>query len=154
VKQNSGRSYVMPKAATILLAEDDENDVFFFRHALEKAELDPCVFHVADGQEAVNYLGGKGPYSDRKKYPLPNLILLDLKMPRLNGFEVLQWVRTRERLSQVPIVVLSSSDHERDRAEAQRLGACSYHRKPGNPADLVSLVREFCARWLKLEPAY
>ena len=144
----------MPRVATILLAEDDENDVFLFRRALEKANLNPQVFHVADGQEAVDYLSGREPYSDRDRFPLPDLVLLDLKMPRLDGFEVLAWVRGQAGMCQPPMVIFSSSDHERDRAEARRLGAAGYHRKPGDPAELVWLVQEFYNRWLKeLSPA-
>lgn len=144
----------MPRPATILLAEDDENDVFLFRRALQKAHLNPLLFHVADGQEAMDYLSGRRPYSNRDQYPLPDLVLLDLKMPRMGGFDVLEWVRGCEALSHVPVVVFSSSDHERDRAEARRLGAAAYHRKPGDPAELVSLVRQFYSRWLRIRSPF
>jgi len=93
----------------ILVAEDDENDVFFLRRAFLKAGLANPLVAACDGQAAVDYLEGTGVYADRKSYPLPGLLLLDLKMPRKSGLEVLTWLRERPELSQIPVVVLSSS---------------------------------------------
>jgi CheY-like chemotaxis protein len=114
----------------ILLAEDDDNDVFFMRRALRKADIDLPLHVVTNGQEALDYLGGAGAFSDRDRYPLPSLLLLDLKMPFLNGFEVLAWINTQSSLKEIPVIVLTSSAEERDRQKAAELGAKAYFVKP------------------------
>jgi CheY-like chemotaxis protein len=117
----------------ILLAEDDENDVFFMKRALQKASVDFPLHVVKDGQEALDYLSGAGKFSDRHQHPLPALILLDLKMPFLNGFDVLAWINTQPSLKSIPVVVLTSSSEERDRQKAAQFGAKSYFVKPPTP---------------------
>ena len=136
----------MVKQAAILLAEDDENDVFLLRRALEKAGLSDALVVARDGQEAIDYLSGNG------RQHLPGLLLLDLKMPRLDGFDVLKWLSTRPDLSDLPVVVLSSSCHEADREQARKLGARDYKVKPSDFPKLVGLVRELHARWLEGAP--
>src|SRR3569832_1446866 len=101
----------MSNAATILLAEDNDNDALLMRHAFRRAGVSNPVLRVCDGEEAVDYLSGNGVYAVRQQYPLPVLLLLDLKMPRLNGFEVLSWVRSQERFQHLPVTILTSSDH-------------------------------------------
>src|SRR5688500_2901230 len=95
--------------ALILLAEDDENDIELFRRALIKAEIHNPVEIVRDGEEAVAYLKGDGKFSDRVRYPLPSLMLLDLNMPRADGFQVLDWVRRQPELNALRVVVLTVS---------------------------------------------
>lgn len=114
----------------ILLVEDNEDDVFLMRRALKTARL-PLEISVAhDGQEAIDYLSGLGDFADRTKYPLPSLVLLDLKMPRRHGFEVLSWIRAEPTLKDLTVVVLTSSPEERDRKKASELGAHAYRVKP------------------------
>lgn len=126
------------KEPLILLVEDDDNDVFFMRRALQKAEFTNPMNVANNGQEAIDYLSGAGKFSDRNKFPLPSIVFLDLKMPFLDGFEVLAWIRSQSALDKIPVVVLTSSSEERDRQRATALGAAGYFVKtPG-----VETVRE------------
>jgi len=133
----------------ILLAEDHPGDVFLMRFALGKAAIPNPLVVASDGQEAIDYLAGDGPYANRKTYPLPDLFLLDLKMPRLNGFDVLTWLKDRPEFDELPIVVLSSSDIEEDIQRAKELGADDYRVKPSGNEKLVKLLQELHARWLQ-----
>jgi CheY-like chemotaxis protein len=125
----------------ILLAEDDENDVFFMRRALQKAEIEYPLQMVTDGQQAVDYLSGEGQFGDREQFPLPSIILLDLKMPFLDGFEVLSWIGSQPALKHIPVVVLTSSAEERDRRKAEELGAKAYFVKPPKPDTLKQMMQ-------------
>lgn len=114
----------------ILLAEDDENDIFFMRRALQKANVD-CPLHISrNGQEALDYLSGAGEFANRERYPLPALIFLDLKMPFVDGFDVLTWIESQPTLKNIPVVVLTSSSEDRDRRKVAQLGAKAYFVKP------------------------
>jgi CheY-like chemotaxis protein len=125
----------------ILLAEDDANDVFFMRRALQKAEIQYSLQVVTDGQQAVDYLSGQGQFGDREQFPLPSIMLLDLKMPFLDGFEVLSWVGLQSSLKHIPVVVLTSSAEERDRRRAAELGAKAYFVKPPRPDTLKQMLQ-------------
>jgi CheY-like chemotaxis protein len=138
----------MAKPKQILVAEDEETDVFFLRYAFEKAGLPHCLTVVHDGQQAIDYLSGQGPYFDRAQYPLPALMLLDLKMPRLTGFDVLSWLQNHSELKTVIAVVLTSSPNETDRQHAQELGAAEYFVKPDSVQGLTDVVKKLQARWL------
>ena len=138
----------MAEQSAILLAEDDENDVFLVRRALAKAGLSNALIVARDGQEAVDYLSGDGFGNGGAGQSLPGLLLLDLKMPRLNGFDVLTWLSSRPELSELPVVVLSSSCHEKDMDKARRLGADDYKLKPSDFPTLVKLLKELHGRWL------
>src|SRR4051812_17757697 len=105
----------MNEKSTILLVEDEENDVFFARRVLQSNNIANPLQVAESGEEAIAYLKGEGIYADRKQYPLPMLIFLDIKMPRINGFEVLEWKRTREELKDIPVIMLSSSAIESDK---------------------------------------
>jgi len=114
----------------ILLVEDTADDVFFLRRALKKAQINNPFQVVVHGQEAIDYLAGNGKYSDRIKFPLPGVVLLDLKLPLVDGFEVLAWIRTQPLLSALPVAILTSSSEKRDRQRALELGAKAYLVKP------------------------
>jgi CheY-like chemotaxis protein len=131
----------------ILMADDDENDVFFMERAFEQAQVLNPLHRVKDGEEAVAYLKGVGNYADRVKFPLPHFLLLDLKMPRKNGFEVIQWVREQPGLKRLPIVVLTSSREDPDINRAYELGANTYLVKPVRPDGLVELVKTMSLYW-------
>ena len=118
------------------------------RLAIQKAALPNPLFVARDGQEVLDYLAGEGPYSDRTRYPFPSLLLLDIKMPRLNGFDVLSWLQERPEFSQLPIVVLTTSNLDEDIKRAKELGADEYRVKPSGMKDLVELLRELQASWL------
>jgi CheY-like chemotaxis protein len=123
---------------TVLLAEDNEDDLFLTKRVLTKAGVAP-VFHVADGKEAMDYLAGLGTYSDRVRYPLPDVVLLDLKMPVYTGHEVLEWLREQPGLEDLKVYVLTSSDEERDRERARKAGVHGYLVKPLSPAHLMTV---------------
>lgn len=125
----------------ILLAEDDDNDVFFMRRALQKAQVEFPLQVVTNGQQALDYLSGEGKFADRHTYPLPSLILLDLKMPFLDGFEVLTWIGQQSSLKKTPVAVLTSSAEDRDRRRATELGAKAYFVKPPRPETIVEISR-------------
>jgi len=132
----------------ILVAEDDPTDAYFFERAFKRAGIPVTLHFVRDGQEAVDYLQGEGQFTDRARHPLPQLVLLDLKMPRLDGFDVLEWVRKQPGLSGVLIVIFSSSDEPKDMNRAYGLGANSYLVKPHSMGELTALVGQFKKYWL------
>jgi CheY-like chemotaxis protein len=139
----------MDQSGHILVAEDDLTDAYFFQRAFKRAGL-PVVLHlVRDGQEVIDYLQGTGPFADRAAHPLPQLLLLDLKMPRLDGFDVLEWVRQQPDLSSVQVVIFSSSDEAKDINKAYGLGANWYLVKPHSMEELTALVGRFKKFWLE-----
>jgi CheY-like chemotaxis protein len=133
---------------SILLVEDDSNDVFLIQRAFRKAGIPNPLQVVEDGEAAVFYLAGKPPYNDRDRYPLPDLILLDLKLPRKSGLEVLEWLRQQAELKRLPVVVLSSSKENREINRAYDLGANSYLVKPVAFEALLDMVKTLNLYWL------
>jgi CheY-like chemotaxis protein len=129
------------KTTTILHVEDDPNDTLLFQHACNKAGVVFDLQAVSDGDQAIAYLRGTNDFSDRMKHPFPKLILLDLKMPRVSGFDVLTWLQTESLFRGVPVVVLTSSNHDADVKRAYDLGAKSYLVKPVGFEALVELVK-------------
>ena len=120
----------MAKLPTVLLAEDEANDVFLMQRALLKMGS-PVLLEVAsDGIEVIRYLSGVDEFADREVHPLPSLILLDIKMPRRDGFEVLAWLKTSGTLLHIPVTMLTSSNVNRDMERAFSLGATDYLIKP------------------------
>ena len=140
-----------PQHNAILLVEDDGADILLLRHAFRDAGIANPLLEVRDGQQAIQYLSGDGPYADRSRYPIPFLLLLDLRLPKLSGFEVLAWIRDQPELAEVIVVVLTGSDHVPDANRARELGANSYLVKPGNFTELVEMLRQIKGRWLLLE---
>ena len=126
---------------TLLLVEDNEDDVFIFRRALARAALGNDVQVVTDGQDAIDYLAGAGPFAERARFPLPYLVLLDLKLPRRSGLEVLEWVRGQPELAHIPVIVLTSSAEARDIQRTRELGALHYLVKPPHPDLLADLIQ-------------
>ena len=132
---------------TILLIEDSEDDVFFMKRALKNTGATLSVQVADDGQVALDYLSGEGSFADRSEFPLPSLILLDLRMPRVPGFEVLKWLRERDDFDCIPVVVFSSSREERDMKKAYALGANSFMVKSGDTGQLAAMVKMIVDYW-------
>ena len=142
----------MYRSRTILVVEDTADDVFLLKRALTKSGLNPRVETVNEGEEAVNYFAGNGRYADRTQYPLPDLTLLDLKMPRMNGFDVLKWLRQQPQLECRVVVAWSTSCEPEDVRRAYELHANSYLTKhqllSGDGAqEMIKLVHHY---WLNL----
>lgn len=135
---------------TILLVEDEENDVVFMEMALEKAGLISAFQVAEDGAEAIDYLSGQDKFSDRAQYPLPALVFLDLKLPRVMGMDVLTWIRAQPELDMVVVIMLTSSQQRSDIQMACSLGANSYLVKPSNPNELNEIVELVKRYWLQL----
>src|SRR4051812_11872496 len=136
----------MGEEALILLVDDRQDDVLLALHSFEKAGIKNPTRVVTDGDQAIAYLSGTGTYADRKEYPLPMLILLDLKMPRVDGFEVLKWIRSHPGLAAIPVVVLTSSEDIRDVNLAYRLGANSFLVKPMDFTHFAELT-DYISEW-------
>ena len=140
-------NYGMEANIPILLVEDDPNDVWLVKHAFQSTNISNPLRIVNDGQEAVDYLRGAGPFGDRSAFPLPKLVLLDLKMPRLNGFDVITWMRKHFPWKLTPIIVLSSSALPQDVNRAYELGANAYMVKPADYRALERLFRTIADFW-------
>ncbi len=138
-----------PESAVILLVEDREDDVVLIRKAFEKSELANPVYVVRNGEEAVAYLMGEAPFTNRVEYPLPDLILLDLKMPKLDGLETLLWIRNQSGIRNTPVVILTSSEDLGDVNKAYALGANSFLVKPLDFQESIELVKVLHRYWLK-----
>jgi CheY-like chemotaxis protein len=132
----------------ILVAHDNEDDVFLLRRAFGKAGLRNPVRVVRDGEQTLAYLRGEGEYADRARFPFPGLVLLDVKMPRLNGMEVLEAIRQNPRLNRLVVIVLSSSAQEADVDRAFDLQVNSYLVKPDRPEAMAEIVRRLKSYWL------
>jgi Response regulators consisting of a CheY-like receiver domain and a winged-helix DNA-binding domain len=138
-----------PESAVILLAEDRDDDIVLIRKAFEKAELANPMYVVKNGEEGVAYLMGEEPFSNRNEYPLPDLILLDLKMPKLDGFETLLWIRNQPGIRNIPVVILTSSENLGDVTKAYALGANSFLVKPVDFEHSIELVKVLHKYWLR-----
>lgn len=136
--------------STILLVEDKPTDVMLIQRAFDKAKLANPVQVVPDGDAAVDYLSGRGAYEDRRQFPLPILILLDLKLPRRSGLEVLQWLRSQESLRRIPVVMLTSSQQHRDVNAAYDFGVNSYLVKPVDFDGLLEMLKTVNLYWIML----
>lgn len=134
----------------ILLVEDSSTDILFIQRAFKQANIVNPVRIVRDGDEAVDYLAGRNGYGDRDVYPLPALILLDLKLPRRDGLEVLHWLKQQPLIKRIPVIVLTSSREDRDIDQAYDLGVSSYLVKPVQLGSLNRLVEQIDAYWLRI----
>ena len=133
---------------TVLHIDDDPNDTELLRAAARRAAAPFVLHNVEDGERAIAYLSGAGIYADRQRYQVPSLILLDLKMPRATGLEILKWIRSHPQLCQIPVLVLSGSELQDDVKQAFAIGANSYLVKPLGFEALVSLVKSINTVWL------
>lgn len=132
---------------TLLVAEDDENDFMLLERALRKANFETDLRRVRNGSEAMDYLAGGNGFADREAHPLPNLILLDVKMRGGSGFDVLMWLRSNEKLKNLPAVVFSNSDDPHDVQRARMLGATAYLVKPSAYDGYPKLVQALRDLW-------
>ncbi len=131
----------------ILQVEDDPNDVFFLKHAMDKVGVANPIQIAVDGQQAIDYLRGAGKFADRELFPLPCLVLLDLKLPYVMGLEVLKWIRSQP-LKSIVVIILSASSERADIATAYALGANAFLTKPSEANKLEDIVKAIKDFWL------
>lgn len=136
---------------TILIVEDDPNDVDLFRLAFERIGISNPVQVARDGEEAIAYLSGQGEYAQRDRFPYPDFIMTDLKMPRKNGFDVLLWLKEENSRRIIPTVVFSSSNHVADINKAYHLGANAYLVKPPNFKEMIAVLKQMHDFWNTVE---
>lgn len=134
---------------SILLADDEDNDALLIKRAFKKSGINASIHRVKDGEDALAYLQGNGEYENRVTYPFPDMVLLDLKMPRKSGFEVLRWIRAHENFKRLVVIVLTSSQQSFDVNQAYDLGANSYLVKPLNFEELMHLSTLLNKFWLQ-----
>ncbi len=137
----------MDSSFPILIAEDDPNDALLLQRAVKKAGVLNPVHIVHDGEQAIAYLAGEGPYSDRNKHPFPSFLWLDIKMPKKNGFDVLGWLQSHPKCSIIPCIMWSSSREERDVRVAYRLGVNCFFRKPNSHEEMEQVVKLIFQFW-------
>ncbi len=133
---------------TVLLVEDSPDDAFIMEKACQSSEIPHNLVHLTDGVAAIDYLSGKGGYADRSKHQLPSLIFLDIRMPRKDGHEVLEWIRSQPKFQNLPIIMLTNSDQPKDIHRAYELGVTSYLLKTGDPVEFIMGVRVILKYWL------
>lgn len=137
----------MKDILTILYVEDDPAHAFFAKLNFEKSPVRNRIFHVTDGQEALDYMFLRGKYSNTEVAPRPDVILLDLRIPKVDGLQVLNTIKTEERLKMVPVVILTTSESESDKIQAFKLHANSYMVKPVESKKFSEMVNTFGAYW-------
>jgi CheY-like chemotaxis protein len=138
----------MPKSSVIMLVDDSPDDLELMRIAFKKAGIRNPIAEVHSGEQAIAYLTGEDKYGDRRHFPLPCLIVTDLKMPGVDGFELLKWLRDQPAFELVPKIVLTASAHEEDKQRARELGCTAYFTKPNQLEGLVNLVDEMNTGWI------
>ena len=130
-----------------LVAEDDQDTQLLIKRAFKQADLTPPIYFTNDGQQTIHYLSGDGDYSDRSRYPMPALLLLDLKMPCRDGFDVLRWIRSQPHLRRLVVVMFSGSSLEKDVAQAFDLGVNSFVMKPVSFSELFQVILSLHHYW-------
>jgi CheY-like chemotaxis protein len=138
-----------PKEGTVLYVEDEENDATFMKMAFADQGMESALRVVGDGRAALEYLSGAEKYTDRKEYPLPSVVLLDLNLPQVSGFEVLKWMRNHPDFARMPVVVFSSSTREDDRMKAMELGANEFVVKPSSGMKFGAVFEALKETWLE-----
>lgn len=134
--------------STILLVDDNKDDVFLMKRAFRQAGISHPMQVLEDGQKAVEYLSGQGAFANRREFPLPSLIMLDMRLPCMPGCEVLKWIRSQPKLACIPTLVLSASVEDRDMQRAYALGANSFLVKPLKIAELTEMMKASVEYWL------
>lgn len=137
-------------AHSVLHVDDDPGDALLMQQACRKGAVTFQLQSVSDGEMAIDYLCGAGEYTDRERFPLPSLMLLDLKMPRKTGFDVLDWTRGQEKFKCLPVIILTASCQEEDIKRAYVLGANSYLVKPVSIHSLTEMIKQVDSYWLRL----
>jgi CheY-like chemotaxis protein len=132
---------------TLLIVEDNEDDIFFVERIFKQIGARCELRFARDGIEAIEYLSGHGGFKDRAKYPMPTIILMDLKMPRRNGFEVLEWMHNQPEIKLIPTIVVTSSTLQEDVTRAYRLGANAVMNKPVDKDSLLQMLKSFHIYW-------
>jgi CheY-like chemotaxis protein len=148
VRISKSHCLIMKKDGAILVVEDDLNDQYFIEISFRSSGVGCPVHIVGNGEEAMSYLRGDGPYSDRDKYPYPKLIMTDLKTPGVNGFQLLAILKSDPVWAVIPTIVLSASYHQEDIKRSYLMGASSYHVKPMHIKDLRSQLGLIHAYWM------
>lgn len=143
----------MSDNAVIMLVDDDDNDRVLIRRVFQHAKILNCLVTVRSGEEAIDYLSGLGQFSNRAEHPLPSLILLDIKMPTMDGFEVLRWIRAQPGISAIRVVMLTSSNDVKDVDTAYKLGANSFLVKPVDFDRFLEVARALSGYWLWMDRA-
>ena len=132
---------------TLLIVEDNDDDIFFIERIFKQIGARCELKFARDGMEAIDYLSGKGTFKDRAQYPMPTIILMDLKMPRRNGFEVLEWMHNQPEITLIPTIVVTSSTLQEDVTRAYRLGANAVMNKPVDKDSLLQMLKSFHIYW-------
>jgi CheY-like chemotaxis protein len=143
----------MPRKLQVLLVDDDADGRLLFARALRHSGLDVDSFEATDGVAGINYLLGSEHFADRAKFPFPDLVFVDLKMPGMDGFDVLKEIRSRLGLQTLPVVVLTNSNMKADVTASYALRASAFHQKPHSADDLVNLLQQVIPLWLNIAPS-
>jgi CheY-like chemotaxis protein len=133
---------------TVLYVEDDDNDAYFMQRCFQKLGFEHCLRVVTDGQQAIEYLSGSGKFQDRSQHPLPTIIVLDINLPLLSGFDVLKWIRRQTHTQSVPVYIFSSSARPEEKVQACDLGATEYIQKPSSGLEFSALAEKICGQWM------
>jgi CheY-like chemotaxis protein len=149
VNVNSAPRKMFRRPEMILIAEDNPDDVLLLRHALKRTGISSPIHVCRDGQEAKEYLQGVGEYVNREKYPFPQLLITDIKMPRCSGLELVEWISEHPTCSVMPVIILSASALPEDVARAYSLGVSTFFQKPSSLDDLVELLKTVQLYWKK-----
>jgi CheY-like chemotaxis protein len=143
----------MEQSGNILLVDDNDDDAFFIEKAFKSAGSSAHLFRCIDGRETQNYLRGEAPFTNRGFYPLPDLILLDLKIPHLDGLEVLRWIREQPAFRSIIVIIFTASAQQRDIDEAYALQANCFLTKPSSLAETTELAKSIALCWLRNLPS-
>ena len=136
----------------LLIVDDRDDDRFLLELMLRRLGVSNPIVKLSSGEQAIAYLAGEQKFADRTRFPLPSVLFLDLKMPLVDGFDVLAWLQAQPARQKVPVIVLTSSNQERDIQQARQMGAHEYRVKPQQFEELVQIVREVRDRWLAHKP--